>query len=239
MKTSYAMLKGVDAAGLAAVSTRLAKIRFGMTSDTQVLGVDRNPARLAIEAAVRKERDAPVFDDARGVLASEKRYEYKQHYFTLDAAKGVVSTPGAKRDFQVLAGLLKQAGATGVEINGVHVDLQAWIRAFTKTYDTAQLGLLVIDNFYAEPKLIGRFSAKSMDNRLELKQIEELGGSLRSIRFAFFHNGIRRMAEARADGVLSVSSADQDDLEEFADEQEKLLLKHADVQKGAAGRQPE
>lgn len=227
LKTAYAQLKGLDASQLAQLSTGLAKVNFGLNSDLQVIGVDRNPARLTAEVAIRRKRQVQTYDETRGALVAEERYEYRRYLFTADAEAGVISTTGASRDLPTFVELLGRAGAPGAELAALQVDLVSWANALLKHHDTAQVAQVTIDSFYAEPKLIGRFSAKSVDNRLDPKQLEELGGSLRSIRFAFFHQGVRRSVEARGNAVLSLTSADEEDLAEFNTEQERLLLKHA------------
>jgi hypothetical protein len=96
-----------------------------------------------------------------------------------------------------------------------------------KLYDTAQLAQLVLDMYYAEPKLIGRYSAKTVDNRLDPKLLSETGGHIRSLRMGFFHEGVRRTVELRADTVLSCTSSDEDDLELFFKQQRELALKYS------------
>jgi len=227
MKSTFARLQGVDPSGLEALATRLRKIAFSINSEEQVLGVDVGAARLTVEVAVRRERDVPVFDELKRTLGTEKRYEYRRLLFSLDAKAGITSTPGARRDLALLTELFKRAGAGGAELSELKVDVLAWGRALLKMYDTAQLGQLVLDRFYAEPKLIGRFSAKSVDNRIDFGALQELAGNLRSLRFSFFYYDARRTVEARADGVLSVGSSDDEELEHFYAEQSALLLKHA------------
>lgn len=231
MKSTFARLKGVDPSGLEAAATRLRKIAFGLNSEEQVLGVDVDGARLTVETAVRRQRDVPVFDELKRKLSTEKRYEYRRLLLSLDAKAGIASTPGARRDLALLTELLKRAGLGGAELGDLQIDILAWARALLKMYDTAQLGQLVLDRFYAEPKLIGRFSAKSVDNRIDFGALEELAGNLRSVRFSFFHYDARRTVEARADGVLSVGSSDDEELEHFFAEQTALLLKHAGAAK--------
>lgn len=226
MKASFARLKGLEAAGLQALATRLRKVRFDINSESQVLGVDTAPNRLSFELAQRRERETLNFDDSKGVLTSQKGYEFSIRYFTLDAEAGVISTPHGKRDLNNCVELLKRCGIGGAELVELRCDLLAWTRDFLHLYDTAQLGGMVIDHYYTEPKLMGRFSAKTVDNRIDLKLVAELAGKLRSIRFGFFYEGLRRSAEARTDGVLSVSSSDEDDVESFFGEQSRLFLKH-------------
>ena len=226
LKASYGRLKGFDPASLPALATRLAKVRFDMSSDTQVIGTDRGPGRLSVELALRREREGLAYDDAKGALVVHKGYEYARRYFTLEAESAVASTPGGRRDLTLFTELLKRCGAGGVELLDLRCDMAAWARDFLHLYDSAQLGGLVIDNYYAEPKLMGRYAAKTVDNRIDLKLIGELAGKLRSIRFSFFYEGLRRSAEARVDGVLSVSSSDEEDVASFFGEQQRLYLKH-------------
>ena len=136
--------------------------------------------------------------------------------------------PGKREQYLALfAELLKRCGAGGVEIGEVKVDLIAWAREFIKLYETAQLGQLVLDRFYAEPKLTGRFTAKTVDNRIDLKAVEEAPGYLKSIRFSFYNYDARRSVEVRDDGVLSAGSSDDEELEQFFGEMARLYLKHA------------
>jgi hypothetical protein len=226
-KASFIRLTGVDPGQVQGLASRLPKLAFGFDSDLQVLGVDKTPATLAVELVLRREREALVFDAGANQFASEKRYEYRRHYFHLDAAGAIAETPGAKRDFGLLAEALRRAGAGGVELAPLEADVTAWGRAMAKLYDTAQLAQLVLDMYYAEPKLIGRYSAKTVDNRLDPALLREPGGHVRSLRLGFFHEGVRRTVELRADAVLACSSSDEDDLELFFKQQRELLLQHA------------
>ena len=90
-------------------------------------------------------------------------------------------------------------------------------------YDKMEIELSDLEKDYEEE--IRKLTEKM--EHMDPKQLEELGGSLRSIRFAFFHQGVRRSVEARSNAVLSLTSADEEDLAEFSTEQERLLLKHA------------
>jgi len=226
MKSTFARISGIDAGQLQSTAARMKKITFGMNSEEQVVAVDVEPNRLTAEVIVRREREVPAFDETKGALVREKRYEYRSLFFVLDTELGVVSTPGAKRDISLFAELLKRAGATAVEIADLIVDLPAWVREFMKMYDTAQLGQLVIDKLYVEPKLIGRYSAKTVDNRLDLKAIEDLPGMLKSVRFSFYHYDARRGIEARADGVLNCSSSEEEELDTFFREMVPVFLRH-------------
>lgn len=231
LKNTFARLGGFDAAQLQPTATRLRKIVFDINSEEQVLGIDVEGNRLSAEIAVRRQREVPVFNELKKALISEKRYEYRSLLFSLDAASGIISTAGARRDLTLFTELLKRSGAGGVELSDLKADLIAWSRAFLKLYDTAQLGQLVLDRFYAEPRLTGRFTAKTVDNRIDLKAVEEAPGHLKSIRFSFYHYDARRSVEARDDGVLSVSTSDDEDLGHFFAEMSKLYLKHAGAEK--------
>ena len=227
LKNTFARLNGFDASALQSTASRLRKIAFGINSEEQVLGVDVEGNRLSAEIAVRRQREVPVFNELKKTLVSEKRYEFRSLLFSLDAGANIASTPGARRDLTLFAELLKRSGAGGVEIGEIKVDLIAWAREFIKIYETAQLGQLVLDRFYAEPKLTGRFTAKTVDNRIDLASVEEAPGHLKSIRFSFYHYDARRSVEVRDDGVLSAGSSDDEELEHFFAEMAKLYLKHA------------
>lgn len=229
-KTCFARLKGVEAGQLQALASRLQKISFDINCEYKVIGLDREFPRLGLDVVHRRPRRVRRYDDAEGKVVQEERNEDKIHEFTLDAEAHVASTPGGKRDFAILLDLLKRCGAGGAEVVDVMVQLAPWAREIVKMYDSAQLGSLVLDSLYLEPRLIGRYSAKTVDNRLDLKFLDENAGKLRSIRLGFFVEGMRRSVEARGDGVVTVSSSDMDDLEHFAGEQHKLLLKFAAVE---------
>jgi hypothetical protein len=226
-KASFIRLSGVDAGQIQALASRLPKLAFGFDSDMQVLGVDKTPTTLAVEIVIRREREALVFDPGANSFGNEKRYEYRRHFFTLDAAAAIAETPGAKRDFNLLTEALRRAGASGAELAPLEADVTAWAREMAKLYETAQLAQLVLDMYYAEPRLIGRYSAKTVDNRLDPALLKEPGGHVRSLRMGFFHEAVRRTVELRADAVLSCTSADEDDLGVFFSEQRGLALKHS------------
>jgi hypothetical protein len=227
MKACFARLEGVDPASLTSLKQRLPKITFDANNDVQVTGVDVRSGALSFEAALRKKVEVPEFSADKNALVTAEAYTYRRLLFTIEPASGVISTPGAKRDFNLGVELLKRAGAGNAEVSELRLDLLSWARGLLKMYDDAQLNNIVLDAFYAEPKLIGRYSAKSVDNRLELKQLDDISGQLRSLRYGFFYYGVRRSVEARVDSVISVSSGEEDDLEHFFAEQAKLLLEHS------------
>lgn len=227
LKTSFTALKGLDAGQMQPLAARLAKVTFGINSEIKVIGLDRDFPRLALDLVRRVARRVTRFDDNQNKLVSEERNEDRVFHFALDAQAGSASTPGARRDFNYLQVALRACGAGQVEFPELRVDLFPWVKDLLKIYEAAQLAQCVVDNYYVEPRLIGRYSAKTVDNRLEMKFLEEHAGRLRSIRLGFFVEGMRRTVEARADAVISLTSSDEDDLEHFADQQRKLFLKHA------------
>lgn len=227
LKASFIRMSGVSAGQVQSLGAQLLKLSFGFDSDMQVLGADRERDSLSAEIVLRRERETLSYDPQANAFGTEKRYEYRRHMFTLNAQSGIAQTPGAKRDFTLFADALKRAGATGVELQPLETDVTAWARDMAKLYDTAQLAQLVLDMYYAEPKLIGRYSAKTVDNRLDPALLKEPGGHIRSLRLGFFHEGVRRTVELRADAVLSCTSGDEDDLEMFFKEQQMLALKYS------------
>ena len=226
IKASFARLQGFDPAGFQTAAARLKKVRFDINSDLQVLAIDQDFPRMNIELAQRKQREALVYNEAEGKFSMAQNYEYRRHFFTIDAQSATLQTPGGKRDFALLVELLKKTGSGGVELQELSVDLAAWGKMFLKSQDNAQLGQIVFDNFYSEPRLIGRYSAKTVDNRADLNLLEDVPASLRSIRLSYFHDGVRRTVEVRSDAVLSVASSDEEDSEHLFDEQRRLLLAH-------------
>ena len=228
LKTSFARIRGIGEGQLSALASRLKKVTFANHNGVQVVGLDPERDSINVELVLRSEREGRRFDDSEGKLVTEKRFEDKILYFTLDARNGVISTPQGKRDLAMFVDLLKQCGSgQGTEMVEVSVDVAAWTEAMIKMYDSAQLGNVTFEQFYVEPKMIGRFSAKTVDNRLQLEHLKDQPGRIRSLKLSFFHDGVRRSTEARADGVLTVSSGDEEDLEHFYREQRQLFLGHA------------
>lgn len=232
-KASFTKITGVGSGAIQALASRLKKVGFGINSDMHVIAVDQGADALRIEVALRREVQGTTFDSDKGNFIEDKRFEYKQHFFQLDAEKGLASTPGGKRDFKLLFDLLARCGQSGAEAVDLRVDVLAWTRALLKMYDSAQLGSVVVDDYFSEPKMLGRYSAKSVDNSIDWNFLEN-SGSLRSVRLGFFHDGVRRSVEARVDAVLSVTSGDEDDLDDLFNEQQKLMLTHCTV----AGESP-
>ena len=52
-------------------------------------------------------------------------------------------------------------------------------------------------------------------------------GSLKSLRLAYFEEGVRKSVEVRATGVLSLTCSDEEELASLLDEQCQLMLDHA------------
>ncbi|MCH7472095.1 hypothetical protein IIA79_03985 [bacterium] len=228
IKATFARAASIDPAQFHSLALRLEKISFELGQGVKVIAVDKDYPLLTVQAVVRGEREVRRFDDQQGKMVTEPSTVDREYYFYLDMDKGVAETPGGKRSLAIFADLLRRAGAGGeLELTPMFVDVAAWARAMLKMHESAELGRLVIDNFYAEPKLIGRYSAKTVDNRLDLESLQGLGGNLHSIRLDFFEAGARRTVEARTDGVLTVTCADEDEAKEFAAGQRKLYLQHS------------
>jgi hypothetical protein len=234
IKAAFARVSGVSPTQHESLGARLPKIGFQYGEGLKVTAVDREPARrgegprLVIEAVQRTLRDARRFDDGQNKIVSERVAADRILTFDLDLESGIARTPGGFRDMRALTELLRQAGGgKDVEEQRIAVDLLAWVKETSKLYETAQLSQVVVDGLFIEPRLIGRYIAKSVDNRLDLAYLQEVAGQLRSLRLGFFHEGVRRGVEARVDGVLSISSSDEEDAGEFFDEQRRVMLSHS------------
>jgi hypothetical protein len=227
LKSSFARLSHVDPSQLESLAQRLRRVDFELGEGHRVLAVDRKPPQLTVQVVARRLRDLRHFDEAGGKFVSERGPVDRELYFNIDFNTRIVATPGGKRDFGTLIELLRRAGGgRDLEVEPLVVDLSSWVKALLKMYETAQLGQLVLDSLFVEPRLIGRYSAKSVDNRLDLDYVEKVAGQLRSLRLGFYHEGSRRSVEARTDATLSISSSDEEDAEHFFDEQRQLLLSH-------------
>lgn len=234
LKASFARISGVAPAQQDSLAQRLLKVSFSYGEGLKVTAVDREAARrgqgprLVIEAVERRLREARRFDDGQNRIVSERAASDRILSFDLDLDSGIAQTPGGLRDMKVLSELLRQAGGgKDIQEQQIAVDLLGWVKQTAKMYETAQLAQVVVDSLFIEPRLLGRYIAKSVDNRLDMAYLQEVAGQLRSLRLAFFHEGVRRSVEARVDGVLSISSSDDEDAEEFFTEQRSVLLGHS------------
>ena len=115
------------------------------------------------------------------------------------------------------------------EIRG-HVDIARWGKLWRERVPSAQLAEIVFEMFYFAPGLIGRFTAKTVDNRLNPALFDGSNGTISLLRVGYFADGIRRTAELRNTArningkqlyaVLTVTSAaDAEDAAEFLAEQ--------------------
>ena len=64
-----------------------------------------------MEFAVRRKQSGQVFNEAEQKFVEATGYDYRRHFFEVDARSGIASTPGAARDFKLMADALKGAGA--------------------------------------------------------------------------------------------------------------------------------
>jgi hypothetical protein len=227
LKTSFARLSYTDPAQLESLAQRLRRVAFEFNEGYRVIGVDRQPPALTVQAVARKLREVRHFDETEGKFVVEKAAVDREIYFTVDLHSGIAQSPGGKRDFGVLLELWKRAGGgNDLEAQPLVIDLMGWLKELLKMYESAQLGQVVIDGLFVEPRLIGRYSAKSVDNRIDMDYLERAAGQLRSLRLGMFHEGARRSVEARVDATVGINSSDEDDAEHFFTEQKALLLKH-------------
>jgi hypothetical protein len=227
LKSSFARLSHADPSQLEAFANRLRRVNFELGEGHRVLAVDRQPPQLTVQLVARRLRDVRHFDEANGKFVSERAPVDRELYFSVDLQSRILATPGGRRDFGVLVELLrKTGGGSDLEAQPLIIDLVSWVKALLKMYENAQLGQLVVDSLFVEPRMIGRYTAKSVDNRLDLGYIEKAAGQLRSLRLGFFHEGSRRSVEARSDATLSITSSEEEDAEHFFAEQRQLLLQH-------------
>jgi hypothetical protein len=227
-KLTFARLVPLDPSQATSLAQRLPRTAFEHGQGTKVIAVDRRGERLSVQLVNRRLREGQRYNEAENKMVAEQIANDREVFFNIDFAGGMAETPGSRRDFTLLLDAFKRSGAgTELEAQPIVVDIFPWAKEVLKMYETAQLANLVIDNYYVEPRLIGRYSAKAVDNRIDLAYLEEKAASLRSLRLGFFHEGLRRSVEARADGVLAVSSGEEEDLEHFVSEQRQILLKHS------------
>jgi hypothetical protein len=227
IKSSFARLSYTDPAQLESIAQRLRRQDFELGEGYRVIGLDRKPPALTVQVVARRLRDVRTFDEEQGKFVSQRAPADRELYFTANLQTGIATTPGARRDFTAFVELLKRAGAgRDLEAQPLLIDLHSWTLAMLKLYESAQLGQVVIDSLFVEPRLIGRYSAKSVDNRLDLDYLAKVAGQLRSVRLGMFHEGTRRTVEARADATLSITSSEEEDAEHFYDEQRVLLMDH-------------
>lgn len=227
LKSSFARLSHSDPSQLESYANRLKRVNFELGEGHRVLVVDRQPPQLTVQLVARRLKDVRHFDEAENKFLSERSPIDREMFFSIDLQSRIMATPGGKRDFGVVIELLrKTGGGSHLEAQPLIIDLAGWSKALLKMYETAQLGQLIVDSLFQEPRLIGRYSAKSVDNRIDLGYIERVAGQLRSVRLGFFHEGSRRTVEARSDATLLVNSNDEEDAEHFYEEQRQLLLRH-------------
>ncbi len=227
-KLSFARLSPLDAAQATSLSQRLPKVAFEQGQGSRVIGVDRAGERLSLELVARRLREGRRYDEASNKMVAEQVAVDRSMHFSVDFASGLAETSGSRRDFGLLVDALQRSGASSeLAAQPIILDLATWIKDMLRMYESAQLAGMVVDGLFVEPRLIGRYSAKTMDNRVDMDFIEAKAASLRSLRLSFFYEGLRRSVEARADGTLVVQSGEEEDLEDFLSEQRKLFLKHS------------
>jgi len=239
LKAAFGLLSPLDPAQIDSLASRLRKVDFEFGEGLKVIGVDKSAARhgsgarLTVELVQRRAREGRRFDDTENKVVSETRFEDRVLIFSLDFSSAIAETPGSFRDLGIFCEALKRAGGgREIEQQRLLVSLLPWVQEVAKMYETAQLGQVVVDNLFIEPRLIGRYTAKSVDNRLDMAYLQEVAGQLRSLRLGFFHEGVRRSVEARADGVLVVSASDEEDAEHFFNEQRQIILSHSSAAEG-------
>lgn len=216
IKTTFARLRGLEEGQLQALASRLSEVNFAKNPGLQVVGVDRDYPALSFELVQRTEKEYRQYDDDEKKLVVSKRFNDRVLFCTIDVKKQLIHTPQGRRDLGLFAELLKQCGAGyEMELIELECDVIGWAREMVKMYDTAQLGLASYEHFFVEPKMIGKYQTKTVDNQLNLDAISQQPGRVKSLRVSFFFEGTKRSAELRRDGVLMVSSGDEEDLEHF------------------------
>lgn len=226
-KLCFARVSPLNVAQASSLAQRLPKLAFEQGQGSRVIGVDRAGDRLSLELVTRRLREGRRYDETSNKMVSEPVAVDRSVYFSVDFSNGLSETSGGRRDYALLIDALQRAGAGGeMEAQPLVLDLNPWCKELLRMYENAQLNGMVVDGFFVEPRLIGRYSAKTMDNRVDFEFIEQKAASLRSLRLSFFAEGLRRSVEARTDGVLAVQSGEEEDLEDFLNEQRKLFIKH-------------
>lgn len=203
---------------------RVVDFEFG--EGLKCIGADVDRGNLTVELVQRRQAEVRKFDDAEDKLIIQKRVKEKVQMFTL-YPDGYATTPGSFRDFAMFSEAMRRVGFPDFEPRVVVVEMLPWVKQIAKMYPTAQLGNLVLDNVFQEPRMIGQYAAKSVDNRLDMAYLQEMAGQIKSVKVGFFHEGVRRSVEAAAKGVLTVTSSDEEDLDHFFAEQYAVLLENA------------
>jgi len=217
------------------IAARLRNVDFEFGEGIKCIAADRNRTWIAGAAAVleceivqRKAVETIKYDDAESKLLTVKTVREKVNTFRYDPATGIAETAGSFRDFAIFAEAMQRSGAgKDFEPRPMLVDMLAWVQAVVAMYPTAQLGRVVVDNLYVEPRCIGQYSAKTVDNRLDMAYLETVAGQIRSIKLAFFDEGCRCSIEATAKATLTVTSSDEEDVDHLFIEQRAVMLEHS------------
>lgn len=204
------------------LAQRLMAVSFSQTSDYKVLGYDAMRGGIDVDMVYRRVKSVESFNDETRALETHEATADK--LITFGVYNNYLKMPSCSTARHIHA-VLKQARYLDSEyqIAPFDVDLVKFTREITRL-DGVQQGRMVLGNIYLEPRLNGVYSATTVDNRVNLQFIEENRARIKSIKLAWFDEGVKISVDASNNGRLVVSCADEDSLADVAEEQGALYL---------------
>jgi hypothetical protein len=199
------------------LAQRLMAVSFSQTCDYKVLGYDALRGGVDFDMVYRRVKREESYNDETRVMATREVITDK--LITFGVYSNYLKMPSYSTTRHIHA-VLKQARYLDSEyqIAPFDADLVKFTREVTQL-DGVQQGRIVLDNVHIEPKLHGVYSATTVDNRVNMQFIEENRARIKSIKLAWFDEGVKISVDASNNGRLSVSCGDEDSLADVAEEQ--------------------
>jgi hypothetical protein len=185
---------------------------------------DATADSLEFEILRRWTKPVRTWVDETGEFSLENQQQEKLLEFKLrDGIMQMPSTRSIKQLAQVMAG----NGLADVPLALVNINLVDWLKATLMAHDGSQLGGLTLHGFPADNQLMGKFDAKSFDNRVHMDYISVHAHQLTSVKIGWFDDGIKHSVQVSANGKLECGCKDPDMLLDHYDRERKLMLKYA------------
>lgn len=228
MKQTHCRLSTTDASTAKGYGNKLRRLRLVDGEGLQVVAIDNvGTPDLALDVVERKVKYLRRLDPATGKVSDVKENVDREFSVTVDLGTGLCTTPGGKRNLKLLVEMLQACGASEeLTLYPVIIDLVAFVRSILARIDGPQLGTLTLDNLYVGKQLIGRFSAKSIDHRVDLTYLESVAGQIKGIKLGWFEDGAKRTVEVRSDGTLTAGVGKDEDPEDFFEAMLTLMFRH-------------
>jgi hypothetical protein len=200
----------------------LPNVKFAAGCNLNVVNLSDGADEFSFTLVVRKETDFPRLLDGKRVIETINKDRFRDVTLHLDGTLELQST----RDMKLIWALVTRCGFSDLEVSGGgrDVHLLKWAKEIMEAHEFVQLGGVQIDGMRVDPTLMGRYTAKTIDNRVVMSFLEENQRNLSSVKLAWFDMGLKQTLTAHQNGTLEATCKDSEELYHLFDLESRRFL---------------